>query len=52
MVKWWEKQREKGIKLTKFRIKHHEYHGNGKVVEEEKRQLLRQEKHHKDMKDK
>ncbi len=34
-----------------MRIKHHEKHGNGKVAEEEKRQLLRQERHHKEMKD-
>jgi len=52
LVKWWERQREIGIKLTKFRIKHHEYHGNGKVAEDEKRQLKKQEKHHLDMKNK
>ncbi len=52
MVKWWELQREKGIALTKYRIKHHEKHGNGKVAMEEKQQLLKQEKHQKDMKDK
>ncbi len=50
MVVWWEKQREKGIKLTKYRIAHHEKHGNGKVAMIEKLQLLKQEKHHKDMK--
>ncbi len=51
MVKtFWEVQREIGIKLTKFRIAHHEKHGNGAVAMKEKQQLLRQEKHHKDMK--
>ncbi len=52
MVKPWVEARKKGIKLTKFRIAHHEKHGNGKVAEEEKRQLLRQQKHSKDMEDK
>ncbi len=52
MVNWWAHQREVGIKLTKFRIKHHEKHGNGKVAMEEKNQLQKQEKHHQDMKNK
>ncbi len=49
---WWKEQREKGIALTKMRIKHHEKHGNGDVVMKEKNQLLKQEKHHKAQKDK
>ncbi len=52
MVKPWEVAREKGIKITKMRIKHHEFHGNGKVAMDEKAQLLKQEKHQKDLKDK
>ncbi len=50
MVKFWEVQREKGIKLTKYRIKHHENHGNGNVAMQDKNILLKQERHHKDLK--
>ncbi len=50
MVKWWQVQRDRSIKLTEFRIKHHEKHGNGKVAMIEKSQLLRQKKHDQDMK--
>ncbi len=50
MVKYWKVQRERAIKLTKFRIKHHELHGNGVVVMEEKSILQKQEKKHRDMK--
>ncbi len=35
---------EKGIKLTKYRIKHHEIHGNGKVAEIDKFILQKQER--------
>ncbi len=49
MVEFWKFQRERSIKITKMRIKHHEYHGNGKVAMDEKSQLQKQEKHHKDM---
>jgi len=42
---WWEKEIDKGIKLTKFRILHHEKHGNGSVVIEDKRRLEKQERH-------
>ncbi len=44
MVKFWDKQIDKGIALTKFRIKHHEKHGNGDVVIDEKRILKKQER--------
>ncbi len=50
MVKPWEKSMEKGIKLTKFRIKHHEYHGNGKVATDEKYILQKQERRLKEYK--
>ncbi len=50
MVKFWVKQRERSIKITKYRIAHHEKHGNGKVAMDEKFILQKQEKHHKDMK--
>jgi len=45
MVNFWDVQIEKGIKITKMRIKHHEKHGNGKVVMEEKARLQKQERH-------
>ncbi len=45
MVKYWEKQREIGIKLSKFRIKHLEKHGNGDTVMREKSILKKQERH-------
>ncbi len=44
MVKYWDKQIEIGIKLTKFRIKHHEKHGNGDVAMKEKAILKKQER--------
>ncbi len=47
MVIWWKDQREKAIKLTKFRITHHEKHGNGSVAMKEKQILEKQKKHHK-----
>ncbi len=47
MVKFWVKERENAIKLTKFRIAHHEKHGCGKNVMEDKSILLKQERHHK-----
>ncbi len=48
MVVWWTEQRIKGIKILKYRIRHHEQHGNGKVAMDEKFQLQKMEKHHKD----
>ncbi len=50
MVVWWDEQLKKSIKLTKFRIKHHEKHGNGNVAMQEKSQLIKQEKKLKDRK--
>jgi len=44
MVKYWDEQIEKGIKLTKFRIKHYEKHGRGLLVIEEKAKLKKQER--------
>jgi len=49
MVKYWQIQRDIGIKLTKFRIKHHEQHGNGDVAMKEKQILQKQERHKKEM---
>ncbi len=49
---WWSKQREKAIKISKFRIAHHEKHGNGDTVMREKNILKKQERHHQLMKDK
>ncbi len=46
MVKWWEIQREKGIALSKYRIKHHEKHGNGIPAVQDKENLKKQERHH------
>ncbi len=40
----WQKSMEKGIALTKYRIAHHEKHGNGKNAMDEKSILQKQEK--------
>ncbi len=45
MVKFWDKQIEIGIKLTKYRIKHLEKHGNGDTAMKEKSILKKQERH-------
>ncbi len=47
MVKFWDKQINDAIKRTKFRIKHHEKHGNGDVAMQDKRILLKQERNKK-----
>ncbi len=52
MVKPWMSAMEKGIKLTKFRIKHHEIHGNGSVTQVEKYILQKQERKFKELKNK
>ncbi len=44
MVKWWDVQLSRSIKITKMRIKHHEKHGVGKAVMEDKARLVIQEK--------
>ncbi len=44
MVNWWDAQIEKGIKLTKMRIKHCEKHGMGDVAMQEKSILKKQER--------
>ncbi len=44
MVRWWDSQIDKGIKLTKMRIKHMEKHGMGDSVQAEKFRLKKQER--------
>ncbi len=45
MVRFWDIQIDKGIKLTKMRIKHLEKHGDGAVAMKEKQILQKQERH-------
>ncbi len=45
MVVFWSVQIEKGIKLTKYRIAHHEKHGNGLAAMQDKEILKKQERH-------
>ncbi len=45
MVRPWDIAIEKGIALTKFRIKHHEKHGNGGPAMQDKDILKKQERH-------
>jgi len=45
MTRWWDVQIDKGIKLTKMRIKHMEHHGMGSSVIAEKTRLQKQERH-------
>jgi len=45
MVDWWGKQIDIGIKLTKYRIRHLEKHGNGDSAMKEKQILKKQERH-------
>ncbi len=52
MVRFWEVQREAAIKRTKFRIKHHEKHGEGNNAMQDKAILKKQERHHELMKEK
>ncbi len=42
---FWDEQIDIGIKLTKARIKHLEKHGNGDTAMQEKRILVKQERH-------
>ncbi len=51
MVKPWALAREKGIKITKYRIKHLEKHGNGVGAMQEKAILKKQERHQQLMKE-
>ncbi len=44
MVRWWDIQIDKGIALTKMRIKHMEKHGMGDSVISEKARLKKQER--------
>ncbi len=48
MVKVKQLDLEKAIKLMKYRIAHHEKHGNGALAMHEKAQLLIQQKRLKD----
>ncbi len=52
MVRWWDTQIDKGIALTKMRIKHHEKHGVGNAVIKDKAILQKQERHKQLRKDK
>ncbi len=52
MVKVWDIAIDKGIALTKMRIKHMEKHGMGDSVQKEKRILQKQERHKQVRKDK
>ncbi len=45
MVRYWDIQIEKGIALTKSRIKHLEKHGMGAEAMLEKTRLKKQERH-------
>ncbi len=47
MVRWWDIQIDKGIALTKMRIKHHEKHGVGLAAIADKARLQKQERHRK-----
>ncbi len=52
MVRWWDIQIDKGIALSKMRIKHHEKHGVGNATIRDKQILEKQERHKKVRKDK
>ncbi len=52
MVRPWDVAIEKGIKITKYRIKHLEKHGNGIGAMEEKNILKKQERHQQLVRDK
>ncbi len=45
MVRWWDFQIERAIKITKMRIKHCEKHGMGDTCIREKNILKKQERH-------
>ncbi len=45
MVKPWTIAIDKGIKITKYRIAHHEKHGNGEPAMQDKFILKKQERH-------
>ncbi len=45
MTRWWDIQIDKGIALTKMRIKKLEKHGGGQNIMKEKRILQEQERH-------
>jgi len=50
MVKEWEISRDKGIKITKMRIKHMEKHGMGDSAMQEKN-ILKLQLRHKELMD-
>ncbi len=45
MVRFWDIQIDKGIAITKMRIKHHEKHGCGENVIHDKSILKKKERH-------
>ncbi len=45
MVKPWDIAIDKGIAISKYRIKHHEKHGNGQPAMQDKEILKKQERH-------
>ncbi len=52
MVRPWDEAIDKGIKITKFRIKHHEKHGCGTCAMQDKEILKKQERHKQQRKEK
>ncbi len=44
MVRFWDKQIDEAIKVSKYRIKHLEKHGNGDTAMKEKQILKKQER--------
>ncbi len=45
MVRFWDAEIDKGIRITKYRIKHLEKHGDGSSAMQEKNILKKQERH-------
>jgi len=51
LVKPWKLAREKGVRITKYRIAHLEKHGDGDSAMKEKQILKKQERHIQKLKD-
>jgi len=45
LVRFWDIEIDKAIKVTKMRIKHHEKHGCGETAMRDKKVLQKQERH-------
>ncbi len=45
MVRFWDVEIDRAIQITKLRIKHHEKHGCGNNVIQDKKILQKQERH-------